>query len=807
MAQIGDVVAGRFVLMAQAGHGGMGAVFKAHDRLCDTTVAIKLMYDPGEVEIQRFLREATVLESFNHEHIVAHRSHGVSEWGDPWLAMEWLEGEDLATRLHRGRLSVEDSLQVIRGAALALDAAHSRGIVHRDIKPSNLYLVEGKPEAVKIVDFGIAAATMGTSRLTATSIILGTPGYMAPEQARGDAGVGPPADIFSLGCVLYECLAGKPAFVGAHLIALLAKVLLADPPKLSDERPNVPQFVLRLCEQMMAKSPDERFPNGRALVDILNRLTTSPNTSVEATRQPAGTTQMGVYERQLVSSIVIAPQQNNPALQSSAPSTVPDETLKSIRQIVETPGTSLHVLADGSSVVVFTLPSNPVDQAANAALCAFRLRDIVEGRPIVLVTGHRDSTLRSPVGEIMDRAGDLLSRIPLGETRVGVDDDTRALLESRFDIGSANGVYFLQSLGAVDESRFLLGKATPFVGRERELTRLLEIVEEGFDERRAQAILVIGAAGMGKSRLRQEFLRRLQQRHSGLVLEVGRADILGNSGAFSLIAGMFRQALGIHLGDPIAKQQDKIAHIINLVLKSDDAQRVTEFICELIGAPFPDERSLRLRAARQDAQIMASQIEAAYVDLMRASVQNYPIVLVLEDLHWADAASFKLLDAALRELADEPLIIMAFARPEVKTRFPRLWQSRQLYEIVLNPLSRKSAIELARNVLGDDFDAKRIGAIVDHAAGNAFFLEELLRAAALGGDDKLPPTVLGMVEARIGLLDALARRVLRAASIFGSSFWVNGVKTLLGEGADMLDDILQELLEQEFIQPAKTQRF
>jgi len=804
---VGEVVGDRFILTEKAGRGGMGAIFKAYDRLREDAVAIKLMHDDSSAGVRRFLREAEVLASFEHQHVVGHRGHGVSASGNPWLAMEWLDGEDLATRLQRGRLLVDETLSLIRGVVDALSIAHARGIVHRDIKPSNLFLVNRRPECVKILDFGIAGGIAGTARLTATNMILGTPGYMAPEQARGECDVGPPADIFSLGCVLYECLAGKPAFAGAHLMALLAKVLLADPPRLADERPDIPRFLLELCDRMMAKSPDERFPSGDALMQALTSMTTMLYTPTIEVRRSSGSFQISASESRLVSFIVVAPSTiplSNASVDTSIASV---ESTKNIQQIIEARGASGHVLADGSLVVMFTTSGNPVDQAAQAAMCAFRLRNLLEGRLMVLVTGRSDASLRLPVDEVMDRAGELLAGLSANEKRIGIDDDTRALLEARYNIIASNEMYFLQGVGAVDESRVLLGKATPFVGRDRELTSLIEMVEEGFEEARSQAILVTAPAGMGKSRFRQEFLRRLRERHPRLFSEVGRADVLGNSAAYSLIAYMFRQALGIQVGEPFEVQQAKIAQTIRLVMNPEDAMRVTEFICELIGAPYPEEHSIRLRAARQDVQIMANQIEAAYVDMMRASVRQNPIVVVVEDLHWADAASFKLLDTALRELADEAFAVVAFARPEVKVRFPRLWQSRRLYEMVLNPLSRKAAIELARNVLGDEFDSARIASIVEHAAGNVFFLEELLRSVALGQEARLPQTVIGMVEARISVLDPMSRRVLRAASIFGVTFWASGVRTLLGDDAASLDDVLTKLVDQEFIQSSKTRRF
>src|SRR5262249_30468258 len=140
-----------------------------------------------------------------------------------YLAMEWLDGVTLWERLQAAPLDLEDSLTLVARVADGLGLAHGRGMVHRDIKPMNLLLVGGRVDQVKILDFGIVR--MGARQhIAATGAGIGTPEYMAPEQARGDRGIGPPADVFSLGCVLYKCLTGQAAFRGEHVAAILAKV-------------------------------------------------------------------------------------------------------------------------------------------------------------------------------------------------------------------------------------------------------------------------------------------------------------------------------------------------------------------------------------------------------------------------------------------------------------------------------------------------------------------------------------------------------------------------------------------------------
>jgi serine/threonine protein kinase len=220
--QPGRVIAGRFRVEGFVGAGGMGSVYRAIDSSSNEPVALKVLRHTDPETSERFADEARLLSELRHSAIVRYVGHGETADGDAYLAMEWLEGCDLSARLGKGALAPVDALVAVRRAAEALAVAHARGVIHRDIKPSNLYLVEGEVGALKLLDFGIARR-IAAQRITATGLPIGTPAYMAPEQARADRKLDARVDIFSLGCVLFECLVGKPAFWGDHVLALLAK--------------------------------------------------------------------------------------------------------------------------------------------------------------------------------------------------------------------------------------------------------------------------------------------------------------------------------------------------------------------------------------------------------------------------------------------------------------------------------------------------------------------------------------------------------------------------------------------------------
>jgi hypothetical protein len=214
----------------------------------------------------RFELEAAILAGLHHAHIVEYVAHGATPDGLHYLVMEWVEGEDLGQRLERTGLDLHDTVAMGLGIARALEALHELGIVHRDIKPSNLMLGDGV-ERVKLVDFGVARRTTDATRLTRTGALVGTAGYMAPEQVRGSRiPIDGRADLFALGCVLYECLTGDQAFVGETPLAARAKVLVHDPAPVRALEPGVPEELERLVMSMLARNVDAR-PNDAAAVE------------------------------------------------------------------------------------------------------------------------------------------------------------------------------------------------------------------------------------------------------------------------------------------------------------------------------------------------------------------------------------------------------------------------------------------------------------------------------------------------------------------------------------------------------------
>lgn len=807
----------RFEILALARTGGMGSVYRALDRSTGQRVALKLLHELSD-DYARFRHEARILASLAHPHVVPFVAYGTRAEGQPYIAMEWIEGESLTERLGREGLTIVETMALARGVTSALVTAHAQGIVHRDLKPSNLMLPNGHVAAVKIVDFGTARLAEFHTTITRSGTILGTPGYMAPEQARGDEDVGPAADVFSLGCILFECLAGKPAFEGLRPIALLAKLLLEDAPSLLDVRPELPQPLAALVQRMLSKEPSERPHDGAALANELDLLDERELARKRLTLRPPAPTDTGRLhsltnaEQRLLT--IVAVGSPKPSGQTSVPPTGPKfELQQSVRRAIESRGARVEALADGTVLVVLASRGSPSDQAAEAARAALQIRLYLPHSPIALAMGRGEADRRLPMGEALERVVALLAECSAAPNAkpepIFIDELARALIEERFDVRhEGENDLLLGEWTTGDEPRLLLRKPTPFVGRDRVIANLLGSIDEAIDEPRSTALLVTAGAGMGKSRVRQELVLAIRAQQRDFTILVGRGDVIAVGSPFSMIGSALRGAFGIESGEPLEGQRQKLLRQVEMVVGPDAARSVGEFLGEVLGIPFPDEQSPRLRAARQDAQAMAARIEAAFIRYVQATLSRKPLLLLFDDLHWSDAPSVRIVDAALRALAEKPFVVLACARPEVHDRFPRLWAGRQAQEILLQPLARRACAELARSALGDVLTPEKLQAIIERSEGNAFYLEELIRAVAEsphGGG--LPKTVLGMIEARLARLHPNARRTLRAASIFGSSCWRNGVFALLGEEDDSRAGAFDILLEGELLVRSNTRRF
>ncbi|NUO52276.1 MAG: protein kinase [Polyangiaceae bacterium] len=796
----GELLAERFLIEAVAATGGMGEILRARDVDTDARVAIKVMI-AASVDRDRFEREARVLRKLEHPRIVRYLGHGETPGGAPYLAMEWLDGEDLEHRLSERGLSTDETLAMTQGVAEALAHAHAQGIVHRDIKPSNVFLVGGRPDSVKLIDFGIARGQARTRALTRPGAVVGTAGYMAPEQASGSE-VGPQADVFGIGCILFECLTGRPAFDGATPLAVLAKLLLGDPPRVRDIRPSISTALDELTQRLMRREPSERPADAGAVLEALSDVASV----VRATSIPApapARPSLGTRAEQRLYSLVLC--------QLRAPSASPDATVSvddasaafaPLREAAEQLGGQIVSLGPVGAALALESRGSATDQAELAARVALGLFPSREDVVVAIATGTAESTARGPSGPVVDRASHLLElREPRG---IRIDEVTRSLLRSSFEIRGDREPFLLVSEHAHDAGYFLLGKPSPCVGRDRELALLEASLAEALDERVLRAVLVSAPPGTGKSRLIAEHLARARAAHAELRVIVARAEPARARSALGLARQLVCATAGISAAmtcgeDARARGEMLRAHLAEL--GATDAPWAP-FLGLLAGADIEGgEAGPTMLAAQHDPIARRSGIRDAFVAYLDRWSSRGPALIVLEDLHWCDPGSFEHVVAAAQRLAQRPLLLVAVARPDVSETFPSVGRDLGALELRLSGLTKRAAEKLVRSVLGETAPVPTVDRIVALSDGNAFYLEELIRFVAEGRGNELPASVVAMAQVRLLGLEDADRELIRAASVFGERFDAASVAVLMqADDVEVVRSRLERLCRSEILE-------
>jgi len=267
----GDEVAGRYRLEEIAGRGPMSEVWRAHDDTLDRTVALKLLAPTADLE--RLRREARAVASLSHEHVMRVYDYGEDAAG-PYIALEWLPGGTLETRLRGGALPGAVAGGIATGIASGLAHLHERGVVHRDLKPANvLFDEEGRP---KLADFGLARSAAGTGTITEAGTVLGTAAYISPEQAAGLPAT-PASDVYSFGVLLFRMLTGTLPFVAGDALALMDMHRNRPSPAVLSVNPAAPPDLAALADSALAKDPAARPADGAALLAALGEMPTGVN--------------------------------------------------------------------------------------------------------------------------------------------------------------------------------------------------------------------------------------------------------------------------------------------------------------------------------------------------------------------------------------------------------------------------------------------------------------------------------------------------------------------------------------------------
>ena len=421
--ELGELVAGRFRLVERVGAGGMGVVFRAIDEHTRAAVAVKLLDARTGEQIERARREAAILSRLSHPAIVRHVADGVLADGSLFVAMEWIDGVTVAHRIANLGFKLREAVEVVRGITEALASAHQAGVLHRDLKPSNIVLALA--EAPKLIDFGIARVDAALA-LTRTGAAIGTPGYMSPEQARGERALTPAADVFGLGCVLYECATGKPAFSGSAAAAVMTKILFAEPAPLGDACPEAPLALMALVDRMLAKDPRRRLADCAAvLVDIaaLGGLPDGPRRNA----RPFTMAPTQVPRPPGAMHCMIAAGRGNLDDVLEPPS--PEQCAELARIAGDE---QLEILATG--VVVIHVVGNASDAARRAAIVALDMQRILAGWAIAVSANTADAAIAIDEGTALLTQATMALIFRRSVIGIAIDRSIAALLGADFEV-------------------------------------------------------------------------------------------------------------------------------------------------------------------------------------------------------------------------------------------------------------------------------------------------------------------------------------------------------------------------------------
>jgi len=419
---VGSRIGGRFELLSQAGTGGMSSVYRARDLQTGRNVAVKVLKLDRPYDLVRFGREAHMLAAVDHPNVVGYVAHGEDD-GVHYLVQEWVDGITLGTQMGTLGVTAREGVAIALGVARALEATHAIGVIHRDIKPSNIILAGGLVDRVKLVDFGVARLANEAGVLTKSGVLVGTPAYMSPEQARGSILIQPSADVWALGCVLFETLSARTPFSGATPQAIRAKVLLGEPPSLDALCPESPDELVQLVYDMLTKDPTGRPTDGGAAVARLLALPPVPEGPRRVFGEPTLSTDSMVRARPARGSAPRPVPSAFVMFNALAPVAGRDAELESIAQRHRM---DLHVFDDGSAV--FASYEHGKEAALDAARAALDLHEDIEpGEGAIAVFGAAGND--DTIAEAIDRGATLAERAAMSALFGEVVDGQAAAIQ------------------------------------------------------------------------------------------------------------------------------------------------------------------------------------------------------------------------------------------------------------------------------------------------------------------------------------------------------------------------------------------
>gem|GEM_PF-1512329 len=780
---------GGYALGEVLGRGGMGVVYRAVGP-DGRVVALKTLLGNtirSGAERARFQREAQI--RIDHPNVIEIVDAGVD--GElPWIALELLEGDVLSDVLTRGRLAPAEVLTLGIAAAEGLAAAHRVHVIHRDLKPSNLFICSDG--ALKIIDFGIAHLGGDHTRLTATGSVLGTPTYLSPEQANGVSSLDARTDVWSLGGVLYQALAGRPAFERSTPLATILAVMIEQAPPLTLVAPRTPPSLAAVVSRCLEKNPEDRYSTAAELLAALQEI------------DPDEVGRVGGEGEEVAASAVTSPSEHSPSITPGEQRVVAvlfadgmlNRTALAVA-IEQAGGTFIPVMGD-RAIGLFggkAWEGDEVERAARAALdarAAARYMAVASGRAT-----HSGST--GIAGSALVTAERACAARVQG---IAIDAASARALSSLYAIKKLEGGEYeiTDRVSEAPPSTLPPPQRLRTVGRAAELAQLATACRAVRDESRAVTVLVTGPPGIGKSHLRWELEQLIEDEANDhdeepyFVLSA-RAN-LGRRGVGldlwgAILAGFAAWGTERHgwprlygSGDLEVRRQ-AVRRITEAAMgPGPTADETAIFFGALLGVDMPP--SAALEAARQDPRLMQDRLRLGIMDWLAALAEGAPVAVILEDIHWADEGSRSLVEDIGEQLADSPILFFLTARPQLIEDHPEFLAGAASQKLTLGGLRGPDIEKLIPVFLGGkSLPPETTRLLAERSAGNPLFVEQialaLLEEGRLGrpiDELPLPLTVEAAVQSRLDHLSTEEKALSKRAALFSRPFAADDLAAL-----------------------------
>jgi serine/threonine protein kinase/tetratricopeptide (TPR) repeat protein len=771
---------GSYEIRAELGRGGMATVYRAYQPAVDRDVAIKVihaasLHDPAMLD--RFRREARLIARLEHPHILPiYDFDGLN--APPYIVMRYLDRGTLRDLLNSRPLPLPEAARLLAQVAAALDYAHQQGIVHRDIKPSNILL--DRHGTLFVSDFGIArtiAAAQNEGPITSNGAIVGTPDYMAPEQAMGRLDVDGRADVYALGVLVFQLLTGQPPYQADQPMGVVLQHLQAPIPAPRERNPTLPPAADDLIRNALAKDPAARY---RTAGELANAFTALAEASDGRATHP--------LLRQAAPTVVLAERS---VLVTPTPTPTPREQQRLVTALYadaadylelveerlgsEKARSAVQAMVDGATAIIAAHGGTIVrqgqsdmqilwgaehtaeDDAERALRAAIALRDLLYARSRLVQTDedatpplrlglhtgpvllHFDAAERwQATGATLAIAQRLAEQV---EGEILISHETYRVVRGLFTMeqgpplrlrGRAEplATYLVRSVqprAFRSMARDVEGIETPLVGREAEYTRLQRAYRDMVEDGETLVVTILGEGGLGKSRLLDAFQRWLELLPDSVWLLQARASAEQSRRPYGLVRELVLFRFAILDNDPLPLVRAKLELGIEQLLGTRDDE-MAQLIGQLAGFDLGD--APHVRALLGDGPQLINRARQLFGRFVARLCARSPLVWQIEDLHLADAESVELFSNLLRDQPAQRLLLLATARPVLGERHPSWGEGFHGYTTLrLGPLDRSVSRELARALLAKVAEAPKTlrDMLVERSGGNPLFMEELLR--------------------------------------------------------------------------------